>query len=127
MGEEEDTEEEGAMVGEEGAMAEEEAVMVGEEEDTEEVEAMAEEEDTEEVEAVMAEVEAMEGVGVATFKAHKDSLHQALASPPVQGYVCPAVCESSLCVRHCTPSLTAAGRQTPVTNPCHISPDPVGY
>ena len=76
-----------------------EGVMVEVEEDTEE-EVMVEEE------GVMVEVEAMEGEGVAIFKDHKDSLHQALASPPVQGYVCPVVCEPSLCMRHCALSLS---------------------
>ena len=80
----EDMEEEGAMEGEEGAMEGEEGVMVV-------VEGVMVE-----VEAVMA-VEAMEGAEVGTFKDHKGSLHQALASPPVQGYVCPAVCELSVC------------------------------
>ena len=117
--EEEDTVEEGAMEEEEeGVMVEEEeGVMVGEEG------VMVE------VEGAMEEEEAMEGAEVGTFKDHKGSLHQDLASPPVQGYVCPAVCE--LCVYVCVCemvyfSLTAAGRQTPVANPCHISPDPVG-
>ena len=118
------------LVGEEDT--EGEGVMVEVEEDTEEEEVMVEEEGVmgEEV-GVMVEVEAMEGAGVAIFKAHKDSLHQALASPPVQGYVCLCVqlCVSplSVCMRHCALSLTAAGRQTAVANPRHISPDPVGY
>lgn len=55
------------------------------EEDTEEEEAMEEEVVVMEEEEAMVEVEAMEGVGVATFKDHKGSLHQALASHPVQG------------------------------------------
>ena len=79
---EEDMEEEGVMEGEEGVMVEEEGVM-------------------EEEEGVMAEEEAMEGAEVGTFKDHKGSLHQALASPPVQGYVCPAMCELSVCVSSC--------------------------
>ena len=88
-----------------------------------------------EVEEVMGEevgvmveeeaMEAMEGAGVATFKDHKDSLHQALASPPVQGYVCLCVqlCVNplSVCMRHCALSLSQpqGGRQqslTPVTS-----------
>ena len=62
--------------------------LVGEE-DTEEEVVVMEEEAMVEVEAmegvVVMEEEAMEGVGVATFKDHKGSLHQALASHPVQG------------------------------------------
>ena len=98
------------------------------EEDTEGEGVMVEvEEDTEEV-GVMVEVEAMEameGAGVATSKAHKDSLHQVLASPPVQGYVCLCVqlCVNplSVCMRHCALSLSQpqGGRQqslTPVTS-----------
>ena len=84
MVEAEDMEEEEVMEGEEEAMEGEEGVM-------EEEGVMVE------VEAVMA-VEAMEGAEVGTFKDHKGSLHQALASPPVQGYVCPAVCELSVYV-----------------------------
>ena len=95
-------EEEGVME-EEGAMEEEEGVMVEEEDIVEEEGVMVGEEGVmEEEEVVMEEeVEAMEGAEVGTFKDHKDSLHQALASPPVQGYVCPAVCELCVCVSSC--------------------------
>ena len=72
---EEDTEEEEAM--------EEEVVVMEEEEAMVEVEAMVGVGAMEGV--VVMEEEAMEGVGVATFKDHKGSLHQALASHPVQG------------------------------------------
>ena len=71
----EDTEEEEAM--EEEEVMEEEVVVMEEEEAMVEVEAMEG--------VVVMEEEAMEGVGVATFKDHKGSLHQALASHPVQG------------------------------------------
>ena len=94
----------------EGVMVEEVGVMVEVEAMGEEVGVMVEVEAMEEEVGVMVEVEAMEGEGVATFKDHKDSLHQALASPPVQGYVCLCVqlCVSplSVCMRHCALSLS---------------------
>ena len=77
------------LVGEEDTEEEEEEVMEEEEEEVMEVEEVMEEEvvvmEEEAMEEVVVMVEAMEGVGVATFKDHKGSLHQVLASHPVQG------------------------------------------